>query len=68
MEFTDVVADDGRLPGDGVRTNVPFKDLTEREKKLFFMVRQRRNIFFTRPKVPIRLGSSILPITMRYIP
>lgn len=36
MEFPHVVPDDGRLREMGVRTDVPFKDLTEKEKNIVY--------------------------------
>ena len=36
MELLNVVVDDGCLPEMGVRTNVPFRDLTQREKEIVF--------------------------------
>ena len=53
----------------GVRTDVPFRDLTERGKGYrLSTARPKRSIFSIRRKIPIRRENWILPITMPSIP
>ena len=51
----------------GVRTNVPFRDLTQREKEIVFDGPAEKSIFFIRRRIPIRLESWILRIIMPFI-
>ena len=52
----------------GVRTNVPFRDLTPEEKEIVYHALPKRNIFFTKPKAATRQANLILPITTRFTP
>ncbi len=53
----------------GVRTDIPFKDLTDEEKDIVYHgPAEKKHIFFTKQRNPIRQESWILPITMRYTP
>ena len=45
----------------GVRTDVPFKELTEKEKDIVFHGPAEKNIFSITPKTPIRQENWILP-------
>ncbi|MEI3406684.1 MAG: hypothetical protein V8Q79_08920 [Christensenellales bacterium] len=47
----------------GVRTDVPFRDLTEREKEIVYDGPAKRSISFITPKAPIRQANWISPIT-----
>ena len=51
----------------GVRTDVPFNQLTDEEKILFIMDRRKRNIFFIRLKIQIMQEKWILLILMQLI-
>ena len=51
----------------GVRTDVPFRELTEQERKIVFDGPAEKSISCIRRKIPIRRESWILPITMRFI-
>lgn len=52
----------------GVRTDIPFSELTDKEKDIVYNGPAVKNIFSTKPKVPIRRASLTLPITTRFIP
>lgn len=52
----------------GVRTDVPFRDLTDREKDIVFHGPAEKKHIFIITKIPIRPGSWILPISMPPIP
>ncbi|MFR7745156.1 MAG: hypothetical protein ACLU3I_19385 [Acutalibacteraceae bacterium] len=53
----------------GVRTDVPFHDLTDgRKRDRLSRTGCRRSIFFTKQRTPIRRESWILPITMPFTP
>ena len=53
----------------GVRTNVPFRDLTPEEKRnRLSRPCRKRNIFFTKPKCSNQAGELDLPITTRFTP
>ena len=51
----------------GVRTDVPFNQLTDEEKNIVFMDRRKRNIFFIRLKIQIMQEKWILLILMQLI-
>lgn len=52
----------------GVRTDIPFKDLTDEEKDIVYHGAAEKKHIFTKQRNPIRQESWILPITMRYTP
>lgn len=52
----------------GVRTDVPFKELTEKEKDIVFHGPAEKNIFSITPKTPIRQENWILPTLTLFIP
>ena len=52
----------------GVRTDVPFRELTEKERDIVFSGPPRRNIFSINQKTPIKRASSTSPISTRYTP
>lgn len=52
----------------GVRTDIPFSELTDKEKDIVYNGPAVKNIFSTKPKVPIRRASLTLPIITRFIP
>ena len=51
----------------GVRTNVPFCDLTAEEKEIVYHGPAVKNIFFIKQKTLIRPVNLILPTIMRFI-
>ncbi len=52
----------------GVRTDVPFRELTEQENKSSMTARPKRNASFISPRTPIRPGNWISLTSMRSIP
>ena len=40
----------------GVRTDVPFRDLTDAEKEIVYHGQELKSTFFTKPKAPTRRG------------
>ena len=51
----------------GVRTDIPFRELTEKEKDIVYHGRRKRNIFFIKQRIRTRQENWILPIIMRCI-
>ena len=51
----------------GVRTDIPFRELTEKEKDIVYHGWRKRNIFFIKQRIRTRQENWILPITMRCI-
>lgn len=52
----------------GVRTDVPFRDLTEREKDIVFNGPAEKRHIYIKRKIPIRRENWILPIITPFIP
>ena len=51
----------------GVRTDVPFRELTEREKDIVTTARRRKSTFYIIPKTPTRRENWTSPISTRFI-
>ena len=52
----------------GVRTNVPFKDLTDKEKDIVYNGPATKNIYFIKQKIQMLQQNSILHTIMPFIP
>ena len=52
----------------GVRTDVPFRELTEKERDIVFSGPAEKKHIFYKPKTPIKRASSTSPISTRYTP
>lgn len=51
----------------GVRTNIPFRDLSAKEREIVFNGPREKNTFFIKPKIPTHLANWILHITTQFI-
>ena len=67
MELINVDFDDRCLCAMGVRTDVPFNQLTDEEKNIVYYGPAEKNIFFIRLKIQIMQEKWILLILMQLI-